>query len=61
MYNVAAMGLVELSHPESMEVNGGGDPLTAPLVAYVALLAAAAGAGFKWGYENLGPWFNKVI
>ena len=50
-YGVAALGM-----EEAQACRGG--------VAAVELgiaIAAAAGAGFIWGYENLGPVLNRYI
>ena len=59
MHNVAAMELVELNQWEYVKVNGGVDPVTGAMVMYAGIVAAAAGAGFKWGWDNLGPIFNR--
>jgi len=60
MTDLAALDLHELSHLEYEEVNGG-EPFTAGMIAYATLVAGAMGAGFVWGYDNLGPIFNRYF
>ncbi|GMV06301.1 MAG: hypothetical protein AMXMBFR53_25770 [Gemmatimonadota bacterium] len=60
MYDLAAWDLRELSQLEYEDVTGG-EPFSAVMVGYATLVAGAMGAGFVWGYENLGPVFNRYF
>ena len=51
-YGVAALGM-----EEAQSYRGG----IAPVVEAGIAIAAAAGAGFIWGYEHLGPVLNRYF
>jgi hypothetical protein len=54
----SAMATLEMG--EAAAVRGGGGGLDAG-VSLAGLLVTAAGVGFKWGYEHLGPVLNRLF
>jgi hypothetical protein len=59
MTDAQALPMTELQLAEMQEIRGGDAGLTAPMVALGVAIVGAAAAGWKWGYENLGPQLNK--
>lgn len=52
-------GVVALDPRDAQQLHGGN--LLAGAVALAIAYGSAIGAGFKWGYENLGPIFNEYF
>jgi hypothetical protein len=59
MLRIESSGVASLRMGEAAEVRGGG-ALDAG-VSLAGLMVTAAGLGYKWGYEHLGPFLNRFI
>lgn len=57
MIRVEDYGFAVLEPREAAAARGG----TFGVVQFGIAVATAAGAGFVWGYDNLGPVLNKYI
>lgn len=60
MLHIENSGMASLEMREAAEVWGGGGPADAALK-LAGFLITAAGLGFTWGYENLGPFLNRFF
>jgi hypothetical protein len=59
MLQIENTGVANLETGEAGRLRGGGG-LDAG-VSLAGLMVTAAGLGFKWGYEHLGPLFNRFF
>ena len=57
MISVDDYGVAVLEPRGSAKVQGG----TVPPLNLALAITAAAGAGFAWGYDHLGPYLNQYI
>jgi hypothetical protein len=59
MLQIESSGVVDLRTSEAGRLRGG-SVLDAG-ISLAGLLATAAGVGFAWGYEHLGPILNRLF
>ena len=57
MLDIDSYGVATLGTEEARECHGG----VAGVVEAGIAIAAAAGAGFLWGYQHLGPVLNRYF
>lgn len=57
MIRIEDYGVLALDQREAGEVRGG----DMGVIELGVVIAAAAGAGFIWGYNNLGPVLNRYF
>jgi hypothetical protein len=57
MLDIDSYGVATLGTEEARECRGG----VAGVVEAGIAIAAAAGAGFLWGYQHLGPVLNRYF
>jgi hypothetical protein len=60
MSALAMQGMEELSPDGAVRVRGGNHMLAAA-VAIGGMMATSFGAGFRWGYDVLGPWLAENV
>jgi hypothetical protein len=60
MSALAIRNVEELSPSEAAGIRGG-NPVLAASVAVAGMMVTAFGAGFRFGYDVLGPWLLENV
>jgi hypothetical protein len=61
MRALAIHEMEELSQPDAVAVRGGNPAALGAAVAIAGLMVTGFGAGFRFGYDVLGPWLAQNV